>query len=146
MKRAELWEGAPPFPAPKPRLPAKVAGVRFERAVAKRTQGSHGLWWRFIDDNGEGFCQTDVVLSFDGGVVILECKLTEVREARRQLGGLYVPVVSLALGKPAKGIVVARHLTRESDLSNVRASIGAALEDASESFFPTVHWIGKGPI
>jgi len=121
------------------------AGERYERAVAKRTQGAYGLWFCFEDSRGIGFCQTDVVLTLDGEAIVIECKLTDVAEARSQLA-LYVPVVSLALKRPARGVVISRHLTRESDLERICASLGVALKHASADYFPTVHWIGKGPI
>ena len=134
------------IPLSRPRNGSKRYGLRYERSVAERTNGQHGIWFSFYDANGPGYCQPDVLLGLEGQIVILECKLTEVDEARKQLAYLYVPVVSKALERPAKGIVVVRHLTRESDPSNVCTSLGEALKRASGTYYPTLHWIGRGPI
>ncbi len=114
--------------------------------MAERTGGRHGQWFRFGDALGEAFCQTDVLLMLDGEVAILECKLTEVGDARRKLRELYVPVVQRALKRPTKAIVVARYLTNESDREMICATLGVALRSASAEYFPTLHWIGRGPI
>ncbi len=134
------------IPLNRPRKGSKRYGLSYERSVALRTGGQHGQWFAYADANGEGYCQTDVLLSLDGEVVVLECKLTEVDEARKQLGMLYLPVVAKALGRSARGVVVVRHLTKESNLSHVVTSLGAALKVASADFYPTLHWIGRGPI
>lgn len=144
---ARRLDGKPPcIPASRARKGSKAYGLKFERAVAERTGGRHGQWFSFVDANGPGYCQTDVLLGLDGQVVVLECKLTEVEEARRQLMHLYLPVVGRALHRRTVGIVVVRHLTKESNVANVVTSLGAALKVASESFAPTLHWIGRGPI
>ena len=112
LKTAHPCTKPPQIPVSRPRKESKRFGLRYERAVARATGGLHGQWWHFVDTNGVGYCQTDVLLTFQSQVVILECKLTEVEQARRQLRCLYVPVVQLAMGRPAKGVVVARHLSK----------------------------------
>ena len=147
LTQAHRLPGRPTcIPISRPRNGSKRYGLAYERSVASRTNGQHGIWFSFVDANGLGYCQPDVLLGLDGQVVVLECKLTEVDEARAQLGHLYLPVVARALGKPARGIVVVRHLTRESNPSNVCTSLGEALKRASDTYFPTLHWIGRGPI
>jgi len=147
LTQAHRLPGRPTcIPLARPRASSKLYGLRYERSVAQCTSGQHGVWFSFHDANGPGYCQTDVLLGLDGGIVVLECKLTEVEEARRQLSYLYIPVVARALGKPAKGIVVTRHLTRETNPSNVCTSLGEALKRATSEYFPTLHWIGRGPI
>jgi hypothetical protein len=125
---------------------SKRYGIRYESAVAKATGGMQGLWWAYLDANGRGYCQTDIVLAYSGEVFVLECKLTEVDDAWRQLASLYIPVVSLALKHPAKGIIVARHLSKRSDRSAVCTRLEDAMAEAQSSYFPTLHWIERGPI
>jgi len=146
LQSAEKCEKPGTIPKSRPRKASKKYGIAFESAVARKTGGIHGQWFRFVDANGVGFCQTDVILVLSGEAVVLECKLTEVGEARKQLGMLYIPVVQKALGIPTKGVVVARHLTRETDRARVVSNLGLAMRAASASYFPTVHWLGRGPI
>ena len=134
------------IPLSRPRNGSKRYGLKFEQSVARRTGGQHGIWFSFLDANGPGYCQPDVLLGIDGEIIVLECKLTDVAEARKQLAYLYLPVVGRALGKPCRGIVVVRHLTRETTLANVVTSMGQALKQASATYYPTLHWIGRGPI
>lgn len=146
LRFAERCEKPPFIPQSKPRKGAKRYGKSYEAAVAKRTGGTLGQWWHFLDANGEGWCQTDVLLVLSREAIVIECKLTEVDDARKQLGRLYLPVVARALGKPTRGIVVARYLSRESDERRVVRSLSEALACAEGDYFPTLHWIGKGPI
>ena len=147
LQRAVQWPGKPRgIPVARPRNGSKRYGLRYERDVANRTGGRHGLWWNYCDSAGPGWCQTDVVLLLDGEAIVLECKLTEVEQARAQLGGLYLPVVSHALKRPTRGIVVVRHLSRETNPKNVVSSLGSALKLATRDYYPTLHWIGRGPI
>lgn len=106
----------------------------------------HGVWWLYSDASGAHYCQTDVVMLLDGMAYVLECKLTEVGQARQQLERLYLPVVSAALKRPARGIVVVRHLSRETELDKVRTNLAEALRAATPGYCPTLHWIGRGPI
>ena len=128
------------------RTAAQKFGLRYEKLVAKRTEGLHGQWWKFTDINGSGYCQTDVVLTLDGKAYVLEVKLTNVEEAYDQLRALYVPVVSLALRKPAVGIIVVRHLTPTALGKDIYTTLGNAMTYATPREFPIVHWIGRGPL
>jgi hypothetical protein len=134
------------IPQARPRLQSKRYGMRFERLVARATGGVHGAWWKFCDREGEHYCQTDVLMALGGTCYVLECKLTDVEQAYTQLSRLYVPVLSRALSGPVGGIIVVRHLTRKSELSRVVPTLREAINMASSSFFPTLHWLGKGPI
>lgn len=147
LERARMLQARPKFiPLARPRKGSKRYGLSYEKSVAERSGGLHGKWFEFEDANGIGYCQPDVILLLEGEAIVVECKLTEVDEARKQLGRLYIPVVSAALRRPARGIVCVRHLTRESDTQRVVSSMGAALKCASAEYFPTLHWIGKGPL
>ena len=105
----------------------------------------HNQWFWFIDRNGAGHCCTDVILDLGHRLVVLECKLTDVDEARSQLEHLYKPVLAMAYGKPVAGVVVTRHLTRLTELSTVVDSLASALK-APLGALPTLHWLGRGPI
>jgi hypothetical protein len=105
----------------------------------------HNQWFYFVDRNGPGHCCTDVILDVGTRLVVLECKLTDVDEARGQLEHLYKPVLAMAYGRPVSGAVVTRHLTRLTDLSSVVDSLKLVLQ-APLGALPTLHWLGRGPI
>ena len=93
---------------------AKAAGVRYERLLAKAVpKAQAGVWWEFVDSAGHGWCQTDLVLIGRDGALVLEAKYTATDRAWEQLEGLYLPVVSAALGRPCWGVQVCRVLTPE---------------------------------
>jgi len=133
----------------------KATGLRYERQAAteinKALRGSlvRGQWFEFVDSNGHGYCQCDG-LYYDirtDSYVVFEFKLTEVAQAREQLLDLYLPVVECAwpsFGKP-RGVVVARHLTRETDVKRVCDSLWKAVSWNCDQI-PTLHWIGRGPL
>lgn len=124
----------------------RALGKRYEAAVAKQLkgQGVAGQWFEFEDDNGHGYCQVDFLLKEEKAV--LEVKLTEVEAARQELRDLYIPVLRYIYGPLVRGVVVARHLTRETDLDRVCDSLPLALIVARTRGIPTLHWIGKGPL
>lgn len=132
----------------------KALGLSFERKVGEAL-GKRGLlvnagqWFSYHDANGHGYCQTDYLLFLPEFTVIVECKLTETQQGRKQIAELYAPVVSKVFGKPVAGIVVTRHLTRDTEAALVTGSINDALgyiAQAGAKYMPTLHWIGKGPI
>ena len=135
------------IPRPKRLKGARAYGVRYERSVAWATGGIHGQWFRYIDANGEAWCQTDVILKLGDRIAVIECKLSNIAEADEQLTRLYVPVVAKALHMPVVGIIVVRHLKPSTDLGRIVDSLGRALEVASpQAPWPVVHWMGRGPI
>jgi hypothetical protein len=125
----------------------KAKGLKFERDIAKLLGplAHHGQWFEFWDANGRGYCQPDIVFQTGGNIYILEVKLTNILEAMEQLYGLYIPVVSKALGQTARGIIVARHLIQVGDMNRVVDSLAGAVEKTQE-VIPILHYIGKGPI
>ena len=122
---------------------SRRAGLAYERLVASRTGGLHGQWFRYRDINGSGYCQPDIILQLDGAAYVLEVKLSNCAEARKQLLGLYIPVVSRALCKPSFGIIIVRCLTPDVDPNAVVTCLGAAIE-RSRTTVPVVHWLGRG--
>ncbi len=124
---------------------AKAAGLRYERAVASALpRAQHGQWFEYWDVNGPGMCQTDLLIVGAKTVLVMECKLSNVDEGRAQLRGLYLPVAQMVWPeKDVLGIVVARHLSRESALGNVRTSLRDAVELARQGELPTLHWLER---
>ncbi len=135
-------------PWPKTRLRGtRAAGLRFQRAVARAIPlGQADQWFEFSDRHGLGYCSPDLILVGSRLIVALECKLTAVPEADAQLADLYLPILAHHYGREARGIVVVRHLRPQVDQSRVRTALRDCLKDASESFFPILHWLGRGPI
>lgn len=125
---------------------AKAAGIRFERAVAAGLpKAKHGLWWEFEDGAGRGVCQTDLVIVGADQVLVLECKYTWTEEAWEQLRGLYLPVVAMALGRPALGLQVCRMLRpgcSDRVVHELKAGFGLALEGHRVAW----HWTGLAPL
>ena len=70
--------------------------------------------FEFVDNNGPGFCQLDLLLSTVELMIILEAKYTWVESGHRQLEELYIPVVERIFSKKTLGIVVCKNLTPET--------------------------------
>lgn len=125
---------------------------KFGKALAKQAvstvwQCKLGTWFQFADENGSGYCQTDALIENSGHVVIFECKLTDTEKGRSQLSRLYIPVLTKATGKQVFGVVVTRHLTRESKPEHVRHSLRNAIEYAMDcNVIPTLHWRERNPL
>lgn len=129
---------------------AKAAGLSYEKKfcleVGKRfPEAVRGQWFRFRDVNGWGYCQPDCILVRENAVLVLECKLTDTEQARRQLSRLYFPILSHVYGLPTLGIVVVKHLTRVTRVESVFGSLAEALP-ASMGGIPTLHWLGRGAL
>jgi hypothetical protein len=145
LRYAALSERPPGLPRTRPRG-TKALGLRFERALARALPGAkHGQWFYFVDRNGPGYCQPDLYLDSGGYIVVFEAKLTDCAQAKGQILDLYAPVLAKALGKPVQGIIVVRHLTQVSDLTEVRPSLALA-RIAARTSVPILHWLGRGPL
>lgn len=128
---------------------AKAAGLRYEKALsAAIPRAEHGQWFEFSDLNGPGHCQTDLLIIGAKRVVIIECKLSNVEEGKRQLEGLYMPVAEMIWpDKKPLGIVAARHLSRQGDLGLVETTLKSAILRAeNEGVIPTLHWMERMPL
>jgi hypothetical protein len=129
-------------PWPKPRLKGvRQRGMAYENAIAKALPAAkRGLWVKFRDANGEGYCCPDFVLKLGGRVVILESKLTDCPSAYTQLSRLYIPVFQHLLGTDdVRGVVIARNLTPAS--KTPAYTLEGALAGTG-----LVHWIGGIPL
>ncbi len=142
------WVNPRANPWPKARLRgSRAAGIRFQKVVARAIPGAQAnKWFEFLDIHGLGYCSPDILVPTKGPIYVLECKLTAVPEADLQLAHLYLPVVAYYTGREARGIVVVRHLRPQVDVSRVRADLKSCLRDASPTYFPILHWLGRGPI
>lgn len=130
-----------PWP-PRRRSPggSKAAGLRFERVVAKALgTGMHNPWFEFEDANGIGHCAPDFILSVEGRLVVMECKLTATWDAWDQLQHLYLPVVGLAAGATPIPVEIARAVGPKRVVVD---SLAEALRRAEEQ--PVLHWLGRG--
>lgn len=133
-------------PWPKSRLKGiRGKGLAYERLVSRVLPGaSAGLWYEFYDSNGYGRCGIDLLIHFPDRIAVLECKLTDTDEGRRQILLLYRPVLEHFYRKLVCGIVVCKNLTPASQ--NIHHSLSSALRAAEGPRIPTLHWRGKGPI
>jgi hypothetical protein len=104
-----------------------------------------GQWFRFCDVNGFGYCQTDWIVKLSHEILIFECKLTDTEKGRSQITRLYRPVVEKCFGLPSRGIVVTRHLTKETKLELVSDTLKTALSLNSNSI-ATLHWRERSPL
>jgi hypothetical protein len=142
-----------PASVPGPGRPrgAKRLGYKYEKDFAEALQAKYpagclfGQWFQFNDRNGKGYCQTDLILKTSKVNIIFECKLTDVDTGRSQLSHLYFPVVEKALGLPVLGIVVTRHLSKETQVELVVDSLKAAVLLA-KTCIPTLHWREHTPL
>ena len=125
---------------------AKALGLRYERALARALpHGRHGPWYEFIDANGPGYCQPDIVLDMGECMFVLESKLSNVEQAKAQIEDLYVPVLTAAHRTKVHGIIVVRHLTPGVDLALVHDTLQSAMIAAVRgSQLPLLHWLGRG--
>ena len=137
------------IPIGRPRAAAKIAGLRYEREVAKMLGllgAVHGRWFEYWDSAGRGFCQPDLVLPWRGKLVVFECKYTWTPVAHTQLDSLYLPVVAKALGKPVLGAVICKKLLPETADRSICVDVHRAIALAESGASPVLHWIGVGAL
>ena len=142
LKSAVALVGRPKcIPLGRPRG-QKAWGIRYEREIAKRLpMASKGMWFKFEDRNGPGFCQVDFLLSLVGYMIVLESKYTWTLDAHVELETLYLPVVEMALRQKTQGVVVCKsvtvqtpkHATIYGDLTEISRGAGR----------PVWHFLGK---
>lgn len=128
---------------------AKAAGLRYERELARALpQAKHGQWWQFVDRNGPGYCQTDLLLKTELGLFVLEVKYTWTLAGHGQLSKLYRPVVEKALGQPVGLVQVCKKLLPETPRQTIRLSLKEALALAASGAPAVLSWIGGslGPL
>ncbi len=128
---------------------AKAEGLRYERALLKAIGPSArgGCWFSFSDSEGQGFCQTDILLLKKDVVYVLECKLSWTEEAEQSLRRLYLPIVQAVFGRPARGIVCCENLRRGMPwTTRVVGSLDEAIASAAWPGGVVLHWRRKTPL
>lgn len=89
---------------------AQLNGLRYERRVkaefAPQAAVEFGPWFFFRDQYGTRRCQPDMLFSLAGWLVIAEIKLLFTTDAWWQLRRLYEPVVSNALDRHTRCLVI----------------------------------------
>lgn len=118
-----------PWKGKGPRAGAKGRGLRFERTVAKfLPQALHGQWFKFLDNNGPGYCSPDILFQGpEGELFLVECKLTDWALADKQMEELYLPILKRLFFGEIRQIVVAKYLTPWTERSRVVGSWEEAL-------------------
>jgi hypothetical protein len=142
---AKRCERPSSIPVGRPRG-AKAQGLRYERALASSLPTAiHGQWFEFRDANGPGWCQTDLLLTVDDYVVVLESKYTWTAVGHSQVELLYKPVLQMALRKQVLGIVVCKVLTNGMNGIAVTGNLAEAIE-LSKTERVALHWLGKSEL
>ena len=146
LKWAHPLDSRPPcIPTSRPRG-AKAAGLRFERELAKHLPSAlHGQWFEFEDQNGHGYCQTDLIYSLlPAYLAVLEVKYTLVPGAHSKLLNLYLPVVSAALSRPAVGVVCVKNLDPRYRRGCIHTDLHTAASHAATTSYPALlQWSGQ---
>ncbi len=151
LRSVWLCEKPAVIPASRPRG-AKKLGHTYEKNFGKalalafpKNQVRASQWFYFLDENGFGYCQTDWLVILPLEVLIFECKLTDTEKGRSQINRLYRPVVEKVFGLPARGMVVTRHLTRETEIALVCDKLAMAT-NFNPGVVPTLHWRERAPL
>lgn len=145
-----LWARTSERPAglPRPRLRgAKLAGLRYEGRVAEALpEALHGQWFAFLDRNGPGYCQPDLLLGRSGTCFVLEVKYSWTLEGHQQIEGLYLPVLQKAIERPVAGLVVCRRLVSGMGRVRVTGDLSEALAGAKRGERMVWHWLGTSAV
>ncbi|MCG3770733.1 MAG: hypothetical protein JW384_01911 [Nitrosomonadaceae bacterium] len=130
------------IPAPSKRLRgSKAEGLSYERRIAGYLsalaggRAVHNPWYKFTDDEGDGWCSPDVILlpKGDEPLVIFECKLTAVKGCEDKVRGLYLPVLQfLHPDTEIRTVQVAKNLRRGFE--------GYLIENWKSALAPNVEW------
>ena len=141
-------EGSGPGWGPSRPKGAKAKGLGYERALAAvLPEFRQGVWWRFEDANGPGWCQTDFVLVGRSAVLVLESKLSWCVQGHSQLRALYQPVLTKATGMEVLGVLVTGKLRPDMPAGVVVAGTLQEALDFARTGRPTVlHWLPKTPL
>lgn len=126
---------------------AKGVGVKFERELAKKLGAGvrHGQWFKFMDSNGVGYAQTDILFFSNEAVFCIEVKLGNVPAGRAQFLELYKPILEHVYERPARGIVVARYVSEDPEPKLIVHSLYDAIR-ASLTRIPTLQWRERLPL
>jgi len=91
---------------------SRAKGKAYERKLARFVSRLHPCtynpWIYFVDANGPGWAQPDIIVHCLDRTVVLEAKLSETAAALPQLHDLYGPLVQRLYGKPVLLVQVFR--------------------------------------
>lgn len=97
----------------------RAAGITYERLIGKTLKRAglepiSGQWFRFIDKNGQGYCQIDHYVVLDSHILLFEAKRTQNRQGLQQINWLYRPVLKHLYNLPVVGILVCKYMHEET--------------------------------
>lgn len=121
LRWAELRDQGPFHGEPKPRASPLKKGLAYEKKVGKVLQrmirdgelsGELHLqqWILFADNGGVQWARPDAYLIHTGGILLIECKLTQTDSAVPQLLGLYLPLLRQIYNVPILCLQVCKNL------------------------------------
>ena len=93
----------------------------------------------FVDANGKGYCQPDVILELPERVVVIEVKLSQTWYGDEQIRQLYLPVVEHFYKKPVVPVQMFRNIRKRSEWGIF--NVGELLT-ATEGRAWQWHWYG----
>ena len=121
LRWAELRDLGPFNSEPKSRISSVKRGNAYERLVGRTLKrlisGGELLgelrlqqWILFADANGVQWARPDAYLISDGGILLIEAKLTQTDSAAYQLLGLYLPLLRKIYNVPTLCLQVCKNL------------------------------------
>ena len=114
-----------------------------KETLPKSMKLDHGPCFYYAASEGvSGACQPDVLIHDEefGYTIVVEIKNTWVPGAILKLKALYCPVVSRALTRPTKPLVLVKNLTPDSPRPQTTLSFGLIAPN------PLLQWLGRGTI
>lgn len=127
-----VCERIAPVVLPSPSSEAAKLGLRYERSVGKRLSNlalyingtlEHNPWFRYRDllssepEKLKLACP-DFIFLYENKIIVIECKLTYVRDAEQKLIDVYIPIVRAAFPliprAMIRGLVITKNLTPEA--------------------------------
>lgn len=146
-----------PHAFPRPSKLIQREGLSYQRkvylALKRNFNVEYGPWFKYEKWGLPRYCQPDIILHESSRAIVIEIKLAATPLALEKLESLYVPVVSSALGVPAKPLVITRSLSHWSPAGTPRGlsldrglSFTASLTQTIDSLLPLYLWSGRGQI
>lgn len=143
IRRAEFSLSGPPLRRQRA-TGSKAAGLAYEKKLGKLLppEAKHGLWIKFEDAFGPGWCQPDYIFAWHRRLVVLEAKLSYTEDAWSQLENLYLPLVSFIAEKPAYGVQACKWLTPLTPPEGINSTLETAVLRALEGKRSLWHCLG----
>jgi len=142
-----------PRKLPRAQTPMSKMGLRFEQNVARNltahrppnTTITRNPWFEYLAGASTDlqYCCPDILVeseTFPDFLIVIEIKRTWTRLAQAKLRELYVPVISLATGRPVKPLVIVNLMTPEAPMPQPTISFALSTSD------PLIQFLGRAPI